>query len=111
MADDTPVFITGSLPALGNWNPGQKQMNSVGDHKWSLQVSAKADYPIEYKYTLGSWEKEAANEDGQPLQNFAIRPKTNTTIEDRILKWTDGANKKIVGQITGTRQISSPTGI
>lgn len=100
--DNVPVFVTGSLPALGNWNPGEKQMKSMGDHRWSFQISVKPDYPIEYKYTLGSWNKEAADDDGQPLQNFAIRPKTDITTKDRILKWTDGANKKVVGQITGS---------
>ena len=102
LADDTPVFIAGSLPALGNWNPGKVPMKSLGNHKWSFQLDTKSDYPIEYKYTQGSWDKEGANSDGQPLQNFAIRPKTDVTINDRILYWTKGASKKVVGQITGT---------
>ncbi len=101
LADNTPVFITGSLPALGNWNPAAMQMKSLGDHKWSIQIITERGYPIEYKYTLGSWKKEAASEDGQPLQNFAIRPETKVTIKDRILQWTDGKNKQVVGQITG----------
>lgn len=100
--NDSSVFITGSLTELGNWNPGKIQMKSLGDHRWSYQITTRPDYPIEYKYTLGSWAKEGADARGKPLANFAIRPAEDAVIKDQIQFWTDGTTKVLEGQITGT---------
>ena len=102
LADDAKVFVSGSLPALGDWSPGKKRMTSAGNQTWRFQFQSKPDYPIEYKYTLGSWAREAADSNGNPLKNFAIQPKSDVTIKDRVLRWTSGEAKKVVGQITGT---------
>ncbi len=101
LADDTQVFITGGVPTLGNWNPGSVAMQPLGHHRWSFAIRSAAEYPIEYKYTLGSWAREGANADGHPLQNLVVKPATDTVVEDRIDFWTTGDERKIVGQITG----------
>lgn len=111
LVNETKVFIAGSLPSLGNWNPGKVEMKSLGDHRWSFETRSKANYPIEYKYTLGSWAKEGADADGRALPNFAIQPKLTSTIKDEVVFWTSGESKEVVGQITGTvkyhRQLKS----
>lgn len=104
LESDSRVFITGSLKELGNWNPAETQMKSLGNNRWTYQITSPANYPIEYKYTLGSWAKEGADSSGRPLANFAIRPKKDTTIKDQIEFWTDGQTAPVSGQITGTVQ-------
>jgi hypothetical protein len=73
--EDTPVFIAGSVTGLGNWNPGKVQMRCDGDHRWSYTLVLSQPVSIEYKYTLGSWQREGARADGQPLQNLTIQSK------------------------------------
>ncbi len=102
LAEDTQVFLTGSLPSLGNWDPANTVMKPIGDHRWSLAIGSNADDPIEYKYTLGSWDREGADVDGHRLQNFVIQPASDTTIRDRIDFWTTGMSDQVKGQITGT---------
>ena len=102
LAKDTSVFITGSDSRLGNWNPSRVQMKSVGDHKWVFELKCKPNYPIEYKYTQGSWKVEAAGADGRPRQNFAVQSNTDKIVKDRISFWTTGDTLPVQGKITGT---------
>lgn len=102
LANENPVFITGSIPELGNWNPSAIQMNSKGIHFWEKTIETKAAFGIEYKFTQGSWEKESVNANGLPLDNFIIKVDFDTIIKNEVYFWKDGAVKNAVGQITGT---------
>jgi predicted alpha/beta superfamily hydrolase len=78
-------------------------MKNEGSHQWSLKLRLTKPISIEYKFTLGSWDREAVNANGQPLQNFNLRVKSDTTVKHDILFWKSGNSKKIInGQITGT---------
>ncbi len=51
------VYIVGSIPELGPWNPGSVPMNQVGNTDvWTYTVSILDGTALEYKYTRGSWE-------------------------------------------------------
>ncbi|HEX6730678.1 MAG TPA: alpha/beta hydrolase-fold protein [Pyrinomonadaceae bacterium] len=103
LPDDTSVYITGGIDQLGMWNPGKVKMDSKGHHVWSKEILLNRPMSIEYKYTLGSWEREGANATGTPLQNLEAKINQSTTIKDTILFWTKGGRQKVVrGQITGT---------
>jgi predicted alpha/beta superfamily hydrolase len=85
------------------WNPAKVLMESKGNHTWSKEIQLTAPTSIEYKYTLGSWEREGADATGAPLKNLVANVTGETTIKDSILFWTKGGRKKVVqGQITGT---------
>jgi len=104
LPDDTPVYITGGVEQLGNWNPAKVKMDSKGNHTWIKEITVERQQSIEYKYTLGSWEREGADANGAPLQNLVAKvgPGTTTT-NDTILFWTKGPRQRVVkGQITGT---------
>lgn len=99
---ETNVFITGSVPALGDWDPGKVAMVSSGDHTWVYRIHTPPGRTIEYKYTLGSWAHEGAGADGRPMPNFSVRVAGATTVTNSILSWTDGWAGEPAGQITGT---------
>jgi predicted alpha/beta superfamily hydrolase len=102
LPDDTSVYITGGIEPLGIWNPGKIKMDSKGGHTWTKEVHVNRPMSIEYKYTLGSWEREGADATGAPLQNLEAKITESTTIKDTILFWTKGGRQKVVrGQITG----------
>jgi predicted alpha/beta superfamily hydrolase len=101
LSDDASVFICGNIPQLAEWNPGALKMTNTGNHTWVIKIKTGVSFPIEYKYTLGSWEKENANSNGQPLTNFIIKVKTDTIISDHVLSWLNKTERKITGQISG----------
>lgn len=101
LSETNTVYITGSLPGLGMWDPGSIPMEYVGDHVWTHQAQAQAGMPIEYKYTLGSWAREGANANGRPLPNFVIRPTEDAEVTDSILLWTTGEPSPVEGGVTG----------
>lgn len=103
LPDDTVVYITGGIEQLGMWNPGKVKMDARGNHTWTKEVQISGPMSIEYKYTLGSWEREGADAKGAPLQNLEARITQSTTVKDTILFWTKGGRQRVVrGQITGT---------
>lgn len=101
LSNETDVFITGSIPELGNWNPAAVKMISKGNHQWEKTIETKAAFGIEYKYTLGSWEKESVNANGLPLDNFTVKVVSDTLVKNDVFFWKDGTAKTIIGKITG----------
>ncbi|HEX5743252.1 MAG TPA: alpha/beta hydrolase-fold protein, partial [Flavobacteriaceae bacterium] len=102
LSNESSVFITGSIPELGNWNPSVIQMNSKGNHLWEKTIETKAAFGIEYKFTLGSWEKESVNANGLPLDNFIVKVASDSILKNDVYFWKDGTLKNVVGQITGS---------
>jgi predicted alpha/beta superfamily hydrolase len=103
LPDDTSVYITGSIAPLGMWNPGKVKMESQGNHTWIKAITVDGPISIEYKYTLGSWEREGANANGSPLSNLFADASADKTVKDTVLFWTKGPRQRVNhGQITGT---------
>jgi enterochelin esterase-like enzyme len=101
LPDDSSVYICGNIPQLANWNPGALKMTPVGNHTWNIKIRTETSFPIEYKYTRGSWEKENANANGNPLSNFIIKVKNDTIIINSVPAWLNKTGRKITGQVTG----------
>lgn len=102
LPDTTHVFVTGGLSELGSWHPAKVAMENRGNHLWSKMITIKQPVSAEYKFTLGSWGREAADANGRALQNFNASIKSDTLIKHSIYFWKKGDTKKeIIGQITG----------
>ncbi|MCD6091697.1 MAG: hypothetical protein J7J72_09370 [Bacteroidales bacterium] len=101
LADTISVYITGSISVLGNWDPATVKMQSLGNHIWRFCLPDQVPELIEYKFTLGSWEKEAGGANGLPLQNFILKPKGDTLVKHEIYFWLDGKPRTFQGEITG----------
>jgi len=54
-AGDT-VYLPGSLPELGPWDPGKVAMTEVEPDVWETTLSVLEGTTVQYKYTRGSWE-------------------------------------------------------
>ena len=101
LTEETSVYITGSLPGLGNWRPRQVEMKHLGERVWTHQLVIDGPRTIEYKYTLGTWAREGAEADGRPLPNYVIEVNESLTQDDEISFWTDGKRRAIEGRVTG----------
>lgn len=101
LQDTTDVYIVGSIAELGDWNPAAVKMRKLENHLWRYCIQGDIPDLIEYKFTLGSWDKEAGGANGLPLQNFILKPKGDTLIKHDIYFWLDGQPRILDGQVTG----------
>ena len=92
LSDTTKIFITGSNPAIGNWNPSVKQMNYQGNNIWETGISLQEPVVLQYKYTLGSWNREALSASGGVLPNHVLVVQHDTLVMDTVMKWRSAAN-------------------
>ena len=65
------VYITGDNTAFGPWNPGLVKMY-VDSNKRILPYDAHIGDTLEYKFTLGTWDNEAVDENGNTYSNFRL---------------------------------------
>jgi predicted alpha/beta superfamily hydrolase len=101
LPDSAQVYLTGSVPALGNWDPMQVVMEKSGTHSWSKTVYL-TDRSVQYKFTLGSWHTEATDSKGQALPNYTLQLYGDTTVEHSIDHWLKKGDKPLSGGIRGT---------
>src|SRR5215207_8025407 len=52
---DSDVYIAGNF---NGWNPGNPsyRLTADGEGRWAITLPADVRGPIEFKFTLGSWE-------------------------------------------------------
>ena len=65
------LYLTGNLPDLGPWKPDALKMEGEGRERVA-RVKAPAGTVLEYKFTLGSWEREALGPSGMVMANFRL---------------------------------------
>lgn len=99
--DSTKVYIAGSTPRLGSWNPSAVAMESLGNRTWQISFVEAVPTSIEYKLTLGSWDTEATASDGSKMPNFSVNVVKDTVVSLEVKRWSNGVKKTIVGGITG----------
>ena len=80
LSQQASVFITGNIPALGQWDPAKIRMQWKGDHRWEHKINVRPNYPVEYKYTQGAWSNEGADAAGNPLPNFLVQIKRSRRV-------------------------------
>lgn len=98
---DEAVYITGNDNLLGNWQPEAVSLDEVVKSKWVKNFSFPRGKKLEFKFTRGSWIKEAVNDDGTIPSNYSFIVWSDTTISLKINLWADQVERKIEGQITG----------
>ena len=86
------VYITGNCPELGDWQPGAVLMEAATHDTWTISISVPESTQLEYKFTLGSWEREALNPDGDHQENFKFTAEYSKTVEHKINQWKSEGN-------------------
>jgi predicted alpha/beta superfamily hydrolase len=82
--DGEVPYIAGSLKALGNWDAAAVPMIREGREMWTKDIEVPAGESIEYKYTLGSWNKEAADANGLVFPNLTMKAMHDTVVETTV---------------------------
>ena len=72
------VYVAGSLPALGPWRPDGLALTGEGRER-TARLTAPPGTTLEYKFTLGSWEREALSAAGAVPPNHRLVVGRDTT--------------------------------
>jgi predicted alpha/beta superfamily hydrolase len=84
------IYIAGSF---NNWNPGASEyaLKREADH-YAITLPATLRGPIEFKFTLGSWERVETDAAGGDIVNRSfVVPDEPATLTARIAGWRDGS--------------------
>ena len=87
--DTDTLYITGDQPSLKNWNGrGIPLVRGVGNlYQGGFFVNSGITF--EFKYTRGSWESEALDENMEIPDNYGMKVYCDSTISDTIKYWKD----------------------
>ncbi|MFZ9777236.1 MAG: alpha/beta hydrolase-fold protein [Schleiferiaceae bacterium] len=70
LPDNDTVWITGFSPQLGGWNGRGLPMQRTAPHEWTLNFTPD-DSMMAFKFTLGSWSREARLSVGRPFGDMS----------------------------------------
>lgn len=99
---DSKIYIVGNNIKLGEWNPSKIILEKVSHNKWVYSATFTKNDALEFKFTLGSWNTEALNEDGSTPGNYNITVSSDTIIKFNIRNWKSSSAPKAEKKITGT---------
>jgi len=77
------VYLAGSLPELGPWRPDGLAMPGEGRER-TARVTAPPGTTFEYKFTLGSWDREALGPSGAVPPNHRLVLERDTVVTHEI---------------------------
>lgn len=85
--EGTPaLYLAGNLETLGLWKADGMLMLGEGRTRVA-RVFAPKGTELEYKFTLGSWDREAVGPSGAPMQNFRLRIDENVEVRHEIVNF------------------------
>ncbi len=77
------VYIAGNVAELGPWRPDGRAMEGTGPER-TVRLALPPRTTFEYKFTLGSWEREALGPTGGVPPNFSLVVSRDTVVVHQI---------------------------
>ena len=105
------VYVTGSLPEMGPWDPAKLKMSGTGA-KREATVNVALGTKVELKFTHGAWDKEAQEPDGSIPGNKTVEVTGEQTVEYTVSGFrepgpVDPAGSGVKGTLTYWRDVPS----
>lgn len=89
--EDTPkeseLYIAGNIPALGRWRPDEVRLQRNEDGRYTAKLRLPIGTELEYKFTLGSWERVEKSSRGTEIPNRRWKVDGDALIEVEIQSW------------------------
>ena len=83
------VYLAGSLPELGPWRPDGRALSGTGRLR-RITLAAPRGTQLEYKFTLGSWDREAVLADGTAPPNYRMLLDRDLEVSHEIVGFKKG---------------------
>ena len=77
------VYLAGDLPDLGPWRADGRALEGAGRER-TVRVTAPRGARFEYKFTLGTWDREALGPAGTVPPNHGLVPTGDTVVVHEI---------------------------
>ena len=88
---DDAIYLTGSLPDVGNWRPDAVRLERQPDGRYAGEVRLRLGARREFKLTRrGDWQSVEKRSDGSDRDNrFLAVEATTTDVELTVDRWAD----------------------
>lgn len=77
------VYLSGSIPELGPWKADARLMSGSGRER-TVRITVRPGTSLEYKFTLGTWEREALDSAGGVPPNHRLVLSRDTTVTHEV---------------------------
>jgi uncharacterized membrane protein len=81
------VFITGNHYTLGDFDPHHTPLKNLGDGHWQITIPVEIDFDLEYRFTLGSWDRQMMDSTGYTFSSFTMNVNRDTSVSHVIEGW------------------------
>src|SRR5262249_43650909 len=78
------LYLAGNLPQLGPWRADGLAMRGSGRER-TARLTAPAGTDLEYKFTLGTWDREALGPAGTVPPNYRLRIAHDTVVVHEVV--------------------------
>ena len=78
-----PLYLSGNLPQLGPWRADALPMRGAGRER-TARITTAPGTALEYKFTLGSWDREALSATGTVPANYRLRVDRDTVVVHEV---------------------------
>jgi enterochelin esterase-like enzyme len=65
------LYVSGNIPELGPWDPAGLALEGEGTRR-SVHLNVPRGTELEYKFTLGTWDREALGPSGMVMPNHRL---------------------------------------
>lgn len=108
--DSSDVYVTGNLAELGNWNPSFAKMKQDGSGDFIYETEVPAGTSVEFKFTLGAWDREGTMNTRPGNDNFVLTAKHDTAISLVFDSWKSAVKESTLTGELITHELSDPSG-
>ncbi|MDP9383370.1 MAG: CBM20 domain-containing protein [Chloroflexota bacterium] len=93
---DATVFIVGNQPEICNWcNPHTVALAEGADGRWRVTLSFREGTQVNYKYTLGSWDRVEKDASCGEIADRQLRVVSGSgdsqLVENTVARWRNVA--------------------
>lgn len=99
------LYLSGSVPALGNWDAAGVALTKSPDGKYTATVSDLLNgMEYAFKVTRGTWGTVETDKDGKEIANHTFVAHKDAKVEAAIANWVDNG-QAVPGRVTMTGNI------
>ena len=98
---DASVFIAGSIPSLGPWDPGKVKLGKIGDLSYGITLMLPAGLEFQYKFTRGSWETVEKGRWFEEVPDREHNVLGDETVAVHVLNWRDYSGEREIYTVVG----------
>jgi predicted alpha/beta superfamily hydrolase len=86
---DAEVYITGSINALGPWDPGKVELGRIGDRLYAVTIVLPPGLDFRYQITRGSWDTVERTRDYDRRPDRRLSVVGDETVPVEVETWRD----------------------